>query len=71
MYVYAYIVDIVIDIEDFYFDVRKYIVINILLDIEEKKLRYWWSKSVGLEPPPSIVPYIKVFEFNIEVLTSI
>ncbi len=27
--------------------------------------------SVGLEPPPNIVPDIEVFDFDIEVLTSI
>ncbi len=48
-------------------------VASISYPISKKKLRYRWSKSVGLEPPgpQNIVPYIEVFYFDIEVMTSI
>ncbi len=35
--------------------------------ILKKQLWYWWSKSVGLKPPPNIVPDIEVFDLYIEV----
>ncbi len=47
-----------------------YVVFDIVPDLE-KKLRYRWSKRVGLEPPPKIVPFIELFYFDIEVMTSI
>ncbi len=46
-------------------------VASILYPTSKKKLRYRWSKWVGLEPPPNIVPDIEVFDFDIEVMTSI
>jgi hypothetical protein len=33
----------------------------------KKSLRCRWSKTLGLEPPPKIVPDIEVFDFVIEV----
>ena len=45
-------------------------VASISYPTSKKKLRYRWSKSVGLEPPPNIVPDIEIFYFDIEVMTS-
>jgi hypothetical protein len=49
------------------------VVASILYQISKKKPRCKWSKRVGLEPPPNIVPDIEVFDFDIEieVMTSI
>ncbi len=39
-------------------------VASISYPISKKNLRCRWSKRVGLEPPPNIVPYIKVFDIG-------
>jgi hypothetical protein len=39
--------------------------------ISKKNLRYRWSKTLGLEPPPNIVPDIEDFNFDTEVMSSI
>ncbi len=46
-------------------------VVLISYPISKKNLRYRWSKTLGLEPPPNIVPDIEDFKFDTEVMSSI
>jgi hypothetical protein len=67
MYVYEFFVfDIMVCIQGFYFDVRIWILwLRYRTRHRRNERHFWppryrWSKSVGLEPPPNIVPDIEV-----------
>ncbi len=48
-------------------DLYEHIVIDI---VPKKKLWYRWSETLGLEPPPNIIPYITGLYFDIKVMSS-